>query len=386
MALAEGGATSAAETNPAKQCDEMVDDDDDDYDTDIKKNSLLYHAIHLKDTTAVRVIVNCWIRFLTTKPKDDQDLFYQRFVDTDGDGSGGKRAQLSFPDMLLLADRYPREFEKLICSIKLMPVQGNTLDDETPFMHDDTDNGKLQLEKYRPSKWELQQRREAAEAEAEEEYEDFLPTDITTAVPTSLAPSRSGSTTSVANGNASAGAAASGGGGGYSAVARNASLASVREGSNALSEMDSDDDDTAVALKPAVATRRRSSAARRASRTSDAGSDITADSGTASASAPAPASDIFRRKKSTDAGRPTSVRHSIVPGAGTATGFLSNVTNVGTGGIGLIEDGFFDLTSGARNAVVSGVREMVGKKQAETTFLFLPIENAVHIEMLKVKQ
>ncbi|KAJ1398785.1 hypothetical protein B484DRAFT_252704, partial [Ochromonadaceae sp. CCMP2298] len=92
----------------------------------VKSNSLegcaglLRQAVDIGDTAAVRVIVQCWCTFLATPLCSE--LLYSPDV------------CLSMPDMLALAATYPKEFERLICSLRFMPVGNNQMRPGELFM------------------------------------------------------------------------------------------------------------------------------------------------------------------------------------------------------------------------------------------------------------
>ena len=100
------------------------------------RGGLLRQAIDLKDTIAVRTIVDCWCAFLTTPPTSDTDLIYNK-----------EHGQISMDDMLRLAEHCPKEFEQLICSVKLVPAKGNTLPNRGIYMFNNH-TGRTQTAKY----------------------------------------------------------------------------------------------------------------------------------------------------------------------------------------------------------------------------------------------
>ena len=65
--------------------------------------------------TASRVINSCWCNFYKRKVIDDGDIIY----------SDPAESLLQTKDFLALAEKSPKEFEKLICSIKLVPAKGD---------------------------------------------------------------------------------------------------------------------------------------------------------------------------------------------------------------------------------------------------------------------
>jgi len=80
------------------------------------EGSLLAHAMNMHDLPAVHCIVTCWIKFLNTEPTvGSTDLLYDPYC------------HLELSELLELADSYPREFERLICNINLMPVHQDLL-------------------------------------------------------------------------------------------------------------------------------------------------------------------------------------------------------------------------------------------------------------------
>jgi hypothetical protein len=62
---------------------------------------------------ASKVINSCWCRFLARKPTDTTDIIYNE----------PEEFLLQPEDMLLLAEKSPAEFEKLVCSAKLIPAK-----------------------------------------------------------------------------------------------------------------------------------------------------------------------------------------------------------------------------------------------------------------------
>jgi WD40 repeat protein len=72
--------------------------------------SLLNLAISVNEVLSVNVIVTCWIRFLTATPSEEHDLFYNQW------------ARISMEDMILLAEQFPKEFERIVCAIDLQPI------------------------------------------------------------------------------------------------------------------------------------------------------------------------------------------------------------------------------------------------------------------------
>ena len=106
-----------------------------DGDADDGRGGLLRQAINLKDTVAVHILVECWCSFLTKAPTGPNDILYD------------PGAQINREDMLLLAVKYPKEFEKLVCSVKLMPTKNNSLPPGALFMSTDKDGGMI-VNKY----------------------------------------------------------------------------------------------------------------------------------------------------------------------------------------------------------------------------------------------
>jgi WD40 repeat protein len=77
--------------------------------------TLLQHAITKRDAKSVAAIVSAFVRLLTTAPHSPQDHFYD------------PHSRIATEDLFSLAQDYPREFEKFICAIKLMPTPTNSL-------------------------------------------------------------------------------------------------------------------------------------------------------------------------------------------------------------------------------------------------------------------
>jgi WD40 repeat protein len=92
--------------------------------------SLLRAALEKRDLKAIRCIVDCWCKFHGDAPSDyihDEQL-----------------GRLTMPDLLLLAETVPLEFQKLVCSIKLVPVKGNALPAGSYFLYErDSDKAML---------------------------------------------------------------------------------------------------------------------------------------------------------------------------------------------------------------------------------------------------
>lgn len=103
-------------------------------DAETVKMSLLRMAIDSKETAAVRTIVDCWLKFLSTIPTSDQDIVYE------------PHSNLSMDDMLALAQHYPREFEKFICNLKLIPAKGNVPPNKSQYLFES--EGHIKVEYY----------------------------------------------------------------------------------------------------------------------------------------------------------------------------------------------------------------------------------------------
>ncbi|KAJ1416212.1 hypothetical protein B484DRAFT_156260 [Ochromonadaceae sp. CCMP2298] len=98
------------------------------------RGSLMQQAVDMGDTIAVRTIVDCWCAYLTKDPSSDTDLLYDPIL-----------GRVSMPDMLLLASSYPKEFQQLVCSVKLQPAAFNKMPVGAIFMYSDPD---IVLEHY----------------------------------------------------------------------------------------------------------------------------------------------------------------------------------------------------------------------------------------------
>lgn len=86
------------------------------------QGSLLRQALERRDTRAVRCIVDCWCRFFT---ENRSDLIY--------DESFGR---LSMSDMILLSEVAALDFQKLICTIPLIPAKNNTIPPGTYYLYE----------------------------------------------------------------------------------------------------------------------------------------------------------------------------------------------------------------------------------------------------------
>lgn len=96
--------------------------------------SLLYQAIIMRESIAVHVIVKCWSVVLSTiPPRGDADIIYD------------PQSILSMDDLLLLAKCYPRDFEALILSLKLIPAQFNTLPPQTEYLFEADGHNELRI-------------------------------------------------------------------------------------------------------------------------------------------------------------------------------------------------------------------------------------------------
>ena len=85
---------------------------------------LLALAIESASATAVTTIVQCWSKFLSTEPTHEHDLLFDE-----------DKGRVSTSDMVLLATHFPRDFEALIRSIKLIRYNKTTLPEGTRFLH-----------------------------------------------------------------------------------------------------------------------------------------------------------------------------------------------------------------------------------------------------------
>mmetsp|Transcript_26208 Transcript_26208/g.56680 ORF Transcript_26208/g.56680 Transcript_26208/m.56680 type:complete len:586 (-) Transcript_26208:813-2570(-) len=79
--------------------------------------NLLMRAIQVGNRVAIGIIVSCWCKFLCQLPTSEADPMYEVVEDE----------YFLIDVMEALADHSPREYEKLICSIRLMPVKGNRI-------------------------------------------------------------------------------------------------------------------------------------------------------------------------------------------------------------------------------------------------------------------
>lgn len=77
--------------------------------------SLIFHCINRRDIRSLRVVVSRWIEFLTVPATADTDLIFD------------ERALLHKDDLLLIAETFPKEFERLICNLTLIPWKVNSL-------------------------------------------------------------------------------------------------------------------------------------------------------------------------------------------------------------------------------------------------------------------
>jgi WD40 repeat protein len=114
---------------------------------DSDSGTLLQHAITKRDVKSVSAIVSCFIKLLTTPPHSPQDHFYD------------PHSRIATEDLFLLAQDYPREFEKFICAIKLMPTALNSLPVGAHYLVENS-AGAIDLRTYR----ENQKDKEAAES------------------------------------------------------------------------------------------------------------------------------------------------------------------------------------------------------------------------------
>lgn len=104
---------------------------------DYKKGSLLAHAMHVKDRVAVHCIVGCWLTFFTTDPiGGEMDLVYD------------SHSRFRLDELLVLADNFPREFERFICGLKVIPVIPSLLPSDGFKCLFQGHNHKITMEEY----------------------------------------------------------------------------------------------------------------------------------------------------------------------------------------------------------------------------------------------
>ena len=85
-------------------------------------SGLLRTALEKGDRRAIRVIVDCWCAFFASASSE--------YIHDEEEG------RISMPDLILLSSAAPAEFEKLICSIKLIPVKGNTIPPGSYYLYE----------------------------------------------------------------------------------------------------------------------------------------------------------------------------------------------------------------------------------------------------------
>eukprot|EP01038_Epipyxis_sp_PR26KG_P004486 gene4486-6341_t len=91
-------------------------------------NSLLFNAIKYRNLESIRVILDCWIENLNTDMHDylTEILFHPSYFFN------------TTVDLVLLADTYPSDFMKFICSIKLIHMHANENKVSMYNIHDET--------------------------------------------------------------------------------------------------------------------------------------------------------------------------------------------------------------------------------------------------------
>jgi WD40 repeat protein len=96
-------------TNVPFEATYQVTGDEGEVKSEKHTGSLLHHCMRRRDIRSTRVIVASWIDFLNTAPVADTDLLYD------------DRANVEMDDLLLLAETFPKEFERFICHLNLVP-------------------------------------------------------------------------------------------------------------------------------------------------------------------------------------------------------------------------------------------------------------------------
>ena len=137
-ALRENRADFLAEFLPQSQIGLLKSNNElEDDDPDNDRGSLLCQAIRLMDSVAVKVIVDCWICFLNTPPSDDNMSIYDQHF-----------GQLSMSDMLMLAEVFPKDFERLVCHVRMIPTKNNGLEDGARFLFEDSADRTMKMDTY----------------------------------------------------------------------------------------------------------------------------------------------------------------------------------------------------------------------------------------------
>ena len=93
------------------------------FEDDYELKSLLRLAMDKQNAPAVHVVVSCWVKFFTRPVHSwEGDLVYD------------ENCNFQLDDLLMLASNYPSEFARLICSIRLVPLEVNSLKDGVHFL------------------------------------------------------------------------------------------------------------------------------------------------------------------------------------------------------------------------------------------------------------
>lgn len=93
------------------------------FSDDYELKSLLRLAMDKHNVPAVHIIISCWVTFFTRPVHDwEGDLVYD------------EKCNIQHEDLLMLAHQHPSEFSRLICSITLVPLEINELQDGVYFL------------------------------------------------------------------------------------------------------------------------------------------------------------------------------------------------------------------------------------------------------------
>mmetsp|Transcript_26207 Transcript_26207/g.56671 ORF Transcript_26207/g.56671 Transcript_26207/m.56671 type:complete len:610 (-) Transcript_26207:172-2001(-) len=106
------------------KCNSLDVEGNEDFTFSKRDPNLLMRAIKLGNRAVISIVVDCWCTFLGVLPSSDADPLY--------DLLGDDYFQLDV--MEALARHSPREFEKLICSVRLVPVKGNRIPAGSSFL------------------------------------------------------------------------------------------------------------------------------------------------------------------------------------------------------------------------------------------------------------